>query len=296
MDDPPYVIESRFRDVGHIASEAFDLMAKRSSDASIGNGLRSHVPTGFYAIDKLIRGFYPGELAIVTGTTGVGKSALALNLASKAALSGTSTLLVSLEIDSATAFMRICAADARVGVDKILAGKLSENDWASIADASLRLGESRLRICDDVHLTSEDLGAEVETLLGGTDTALIVFDGVEVANDFVNGYASPMPIRERAIALKRLARCGRVPVVSTMGYGPGFRGKVSDHDGALKALPSGVGGISDTIIHIGKNPTSKDHSQGVVDVLVAKNGTCAPARAKLAFAPQYLRFMDYAEA
>ena len=286
-------------EIGHVASEAFDLI-KRWASESVGGRWdgRRIMPTGFLNIDEHIWGLRPGELTVITGAPGVGKSSFALNLASRAVVTGFDVLLVSLEASAAMTFIRLCAIDARFDIGMIIRGRIPENGWAAIVEASDRLGKPNLRIIDDPHLTREELREEARKLAEESDGALVVVDGIELASDF-GAAGEPSPIRERAIELKRLARETGVHIAVTMDYGPGSRHKVSDCEGVLKALPNGVEGVADTIMHIGRNLTlrqpPKAASQRIAEVIIAKSRSCAPARTKLAFLSECLRFMDYVD-
>ena len=156
-----------------------------------------------------------------------------------------------------------------------------------------------MRIIDDPHLTREELREEARKLAEESDGALVVVDGIELASDFGAAAGEPSPIGEKAIELKRLAREAGVHIAATMDYGPESRHKVSDCEGVLKALPNGVEGVADTIMHIGRSLTTKQSSKApstrTAEVIIAKSRSCAPARTKLAFLPECLKFMDHVD-
>lgn len=285
--------------IEHVASEAFGLITRWASEsASEGRKDQRVVPTGFLNVDKHIWGLYPGELTVITGAPGTGKSSFALNLASRAVVMGFGVLLVSLEASAIMTFIRMCAGDARFEISKIIRGRVSENGWVAIAEAFARLGKPNLRIIDDPQLTREELRADIQQLSKESSGALVIIDGIELASDFGAIDGRPLPIRERAIELKRLAREAGTHVVATMDYGPGSRHKVSDCEGAIKSLPNGVEGVADTIMHIGSLTTeqpSKAPSTRTAEVIIAKSRLCAPARTKLAFLPECLKFMDHVD-
>ena len=292
--------QMRALDVDSVASEAFGLIKRWASESAKDNWRdRIGVPTGFHNIDMHIRGLCSGDLMLVTGAPGVGKTSFALNLAAKTAGLGASVLLVSLEASAAMSLIRMCAGDARVKLDKVLRGRLSKSDWCSIVDAFARLGELDLRICDDPRLTLDTLRTDLQMLDEKANASLVIIDGIELATEIDGGQTTRACIRGRAIELKRLAREMGVPIVATVDYGPGFRHRVKDYEGVLKALPNGVEGVADSIIHIERNPALKDSrkapSQGLAEVIIAKSRACMPAKTRLAFVSGYQRFMDYVD-
>lgn len=89
--------------------------------------------TGWHGLDDLLGGIRPGELTILTGHTGSGKSAFAANLVIQAAQQGTPAMLASLELSTQDVLWRIIQR---------LVGKYP---WAhSAADAHMAMTEDDL--------------------------------------------------------------------------------------------------------------------------------------------------------
>ncbi len=81
--------------------------------------------TGFHALDqKLSGGFRRGNLVVVAGRPGMGKTALAGCLAYSAASNGIPTLFISMEMQDTELADRLIAIAGRVPLDDILAGNM----------------------------------------------------------------------------------------------------------------------------------------------------------------------------
>jgi replicative DNA helicase len=70
---------------------------------------RSGVPLPYPALQRCVGGLFPGDLAILAGTTGGGKTAFALSIAHHLAQMGEGVVIFSMEMSRAAILNRICA-------------------------------------------------------------------------------------------------------------------------------------------------------------------------------------------
>jgi replicative DNA helicase len=100
------------------------------------------VPTGFPSADVLLGGgFRRGDLVVLGGDVGSGKSALAMAFAIRAAASGASVGYLSGEMTVERLTERALAIEGRVTIDDLRGGTLDDETHASVAAASIRLRE-----------------------------------------------------------------------------------------------------------------------------------------------------------
>jgi replicative DNA helicase len=98
------------------------------------------VPTGFPSVDvKLGGGPRRGDLVVLCGDAGVGKSALAMALALRAAAAGHEVALFSGEADTARLIERALGMLSKTPIDALRRGDLDEETHARVAAAVLRL-------------------------------------------------------------------------------------------------------------------------------------------------------------
>jgi replicative DNA helicase len=90
-------------------------------------------PTGFEVIDDRIQGLRGSRLHIVAAKTGVGKTALMLNMARAAAGSGARCALVSLEMGVDELAQRVLSSESNVAGIRIDRGELDPTDFARLA-------------------------------------------------------------------------------------------------------------------------------------------------------------------
>lgn len=189
--------------------------AAKAGTAALG------VPTGFSAIDAMVPGLRPGQLIIVAGRPGMGKTAWALNLAVNVATSQRRGVLVfSLEMDVTECAMRILSSEARVSVSAQLAGRSTADDWSALARTSLEIAQIPLWLDGTAALSLLDMRAKARTLAlemdrAGTPLGLIVVDYLQL----MKTEQSRTSNREQEVSalsrgLKVLAKEMGVPVVA----------------------------------------------------------------------------------
>ena len=93
---------------------------------AIDNAKTGRVYTGLAALDRLTGGLRGGKMVVLGARPGVGKTALALQMAVHAARHTGPVLLVSLEMDAAEIVSRMVAAECGVDLQALEAGELTD--------------------------------------------------------------------------------------------------------------------------------------------------------------------------
>ena len=92
------------------------------------------VPTGLADLDELTNGLQPGQMIIVAGRPGSGKSTLGLDFCRAASIhNGLTSVIFSLEMGKAEITMRLLSAEAKIPLNHIRNGGMSDDDWAKLA-------------------------------------------------------------------------------------------------------------------------------------------------------------------
>src|SRR6185295_9626074 len=107
------------------------------------------VPTGFAGLDNKLAGFQKSDLIILAARPSMGKTALALDIARKAAIDHKVPVgIFSLEMSSQQLVDRMLSAESQVDAWKLRTGhNLSiEHDFKAIRDAMDRLSEAPIYI------------------------------------------------------------------------------------------------------------------------------------------------------
>ena len=111
--------------------------------------------TGFPGFDRLVDGLMPGNLMILAGRPGMGKTTAGLNIAAHVAFRlGLHVRVASLEMSEAEITMKLMAAETGLSYSRLRNGRLSKEEWGRLYDMVRFTASSGLGIDD----TSSRLG------------------------------------------------------------------------------------------------------------------------------------------
>jgi len=140
-------------------------------------GKISGVPTGFTALDNMLTGLHPGELIILGARPSMGKTSLAMNIASHACLYGGKRVAVfSLEMPREQIALRMLCSDARVDMQKVRQGRLDSDDWMRLAKSLGPMSNAPMYIDDTAGITPSQLRSRCRRLMMDKGLDLIVVD------------------------------------------------------------------------------------------------------------------------
>jgi replicative DNA helicase len=109
---------------------------------------RAIIPTGYPDLDREIAGLELGELIIVAGRPGMGKTSMALDIGLNAAERGFHVLIVSVETSREKLGMRMLARETKINSRKFRTGALCDQDFPRLVDASGKLSRLPIHVID----------------------------------------------------------------------------------------------------------------------------------------------------
>lgn len=92
-------------------------------------GMVKLIKTGYADIDKILRTVSGGDLVVISGRPGTGKSALLACIVDNLAQDGKRGAVFSLEMSNRQIAMRLIAMHSGVGIDRQREGKLTSDEW-----------------------------------------------------------------------------------------------------------------------------------------------------------------------
>jgi replicative DNA helicase len=273
------------------ASAFADVLDRIDETADRGSPVDS-IPSGFPSVDRLLGGgFRRGDLIVLGGDVGSGKSALALAAAVRAAEARRSVVFYAGETSVERVAERILAIEGRARVEDLRRGTLDEATRASIGAAALRLRDKSLTI-ERLPATIDD----VATDLGGrVATALAIIDPLQMLA--IAGSVQDETLAQAIRRLKRLAVDADVAILATahlaqLGTRADRRPNLDDFGamGAVKQHADVVLGL----FREGMYDATRS-LEGATELHVLKNRSGATAYADLYFYAQWMRFEDLVE-
>src|ERR1700746_2942338 len=112
------------------------------------------LPTGFVELDRMTSGLHPAEMIVIAARPSMGKTAFAMNVAEHVALhAGKAVAIFSLEMSSRQLVQRLLCSRAKVNLQKVRNGFLSDRDFPSLTAAAGKLADSPLLIDDTAGLS-----------------------------------------------------------------------------------------------------------------------------------------------
>ncbi len=178
----------------------------------------SGLTTGFDRLNKITQGFHPGDMIIVAARPSVGKTALALNFAYRAAKRTNKPIAIfSLEMPAEALIKRLIGVESAVSLTKITTGNLVGVERAKVANAIYKIGSLPIYIDDSPNGKLMDIIAKSRKLQANEpELGMIIVDylGLVTTGSTAKGSDSRQEeVRKTSLALKALARELQVPII-----------------------------------------------------------------------------------
>ncbi|MBZ5515370.1 MAG: replicative DNA helicase [Acidobacteriia bacterium] len=192
------------------------------------------IETGFVDLDNLTSGFQPGELIIIASRPSLGKTALALNIAAHAAVSGNAVGVFSLEMSKESLLIRLLCSEARIDSHKLRTGFSSRDDWNRMTQALGRLAEAPLYIDDTPALSIMQIRAKARRVKAEKGLDLLIVDYLQLVTGHGRFENRTQEVSYISRGLKSIAKELHVPVVALSQLSrapeerPGHRPQLSD--------------------------------------------------------------------
>lgn len=258
--------------------------------------------TGFRDLDDMTAGMHPGDLIIIAARPGMGKTALALNIAMNACMTAkTPTAFFSLEMPKEQLVRRLLCSEARVDGTRLRSGQLWREDWPKLARAAGTLSELPIWIDDTPALSVIELRAKCRRLKSDGGLGLICVDYLQLMRAGTRTDSREQEISEISRSLKGLAKELGVPVIalSQLNRGVETRGtkdkrpQISDlrESGAIEQDADTIWFIYRDVVYNRDNPEAKNKAE----IIIGKQRAGPTGTVHCAFFNEYTRFDNLAK-
>jgi replicative DNA helicase len=223
-------------------------------------------------------------------------STLAIDMARSASIkNGLTSVVFSLEMSRNEITMRLLAAEARVHLQKMRNGSMSEDDWQKLAKVMGKISEAPLFIDDSPNMSLMEIRAKCRRLKQRHDLKLVVIDYLQLMSSGKRVESRQQEVSEFSRALKLLAKELEVPVIalSQLNRGPEQRGDKKPQMSDLRESGS-IEQDADMVILLHREDAYEKESPraGEADLIVAKHRNGPTDTITVAFQGHYSRFVD----
>lgn len=269
---------------------------KSIKDASKNSGGLTGVPTGFIDLDEMTSGMHGGELILLAARPAMGKSALALNIASYCAINrGITTAVFSLEMPKVQLVKRIMSSVSKVSAGEINTGAIEPDAWGELMEGARKIAESGLVLDDTSGVTLMDLRSKCRKLKLEKNLGLIIIDYLQLMTGEKNAESRQNEIAGISRGLKVLARELDVPILALSQLSRGVESRTDKRPMLSDLRESGaIEQDADVVLFIYRddyyNKESKE--KGIAEVIISKQRSGPTGVVKLVWQPDYTRFRN----
>lgn len=291
--------------------EKADSILERVKKISIQEARSSNefkgTPSGFTDLDRMTGGFQPGDLIILSARPSMGKTALALNFAINSIIKkrGKGTVAIfSVEMQKEQLMKRILSSQCQINGSELSKAMTDERQSDKIQAVIQRLSSYNLFIDDSSSIKLSDIQAKARNLKKQHDDLhLIVVDYIGlVSANTSRGENRQQEVAEISKGLKALARELEVPVICLAQLSrlverrDNKRPMLSDlrESGAIEQDADLVLFIyRDEYYAQKKESDSKEETNPVAEVIVAKHRNGPTGKVNLLFTKEFGTFSNY---
>lgn len=172
------------------------------------------IPTGFAKLDEMTSGLQKGDLIILAARPSMGKTSLALNLATNSALNGYSVGVFSLEMAAEQLTLRLLSTESGIAHHNIRNATITSDEWVALTNVAAHLADLKIFIDDAAGLTIMDLRTKARKLKAEHNIDLLVVDYLQMLNSSKKHENRHQEVSEISRSLKALAKELGVPVIA----------------------------------------------------------------------------------
>ena len=259
------------------------------------------VPTGFADLDDKTAGLHGSDLILIAARPAMGKTAFALNIAAHAAIRENVPVAVfNLEMSKEQLVNRILCIEAMVDSNKIMTGKLEEEDWNKLASVVGPISDAGIYIDDTPGISITEIRTKCRKLKMEKDIGLIIIDYIQLiqgSGNKKNG-SREQEIAEISRSLKILAKELNVPVIALSQLSRAVESR-PDHRPMLSDLreSGSIEQDADIVMFLYRddyyNPDSEE--KDISEVIMAKHRAGSTGTIKLLWMGNYTKFVNLAK-
>jgi replicative DNA helicase len=255
------------------------------------------VATGFPDLDAYTAGLQSSDLVILAARPAMGKTALALNMCSHAALQhGRTVGVFSLEMSHQQLFMRLLCSEGQIDAHRLRTGRVGKEEWQRIIKVYGKLADAKIYIDDTPGIGVMEMRAKARRLKREAGLDLLIVDYLQLMRGRGRYESRQQEISDISRSLKELAKELEIPVLalSQLSRAPEQR-RGSDHRPQLSDLreSGAIEQDADVVLFLFREEVYKKDDpslEGKAELIIGKQRNGPTATVQLNFIRKFTRF------
>ncbi|MCR4718479.1 MAG: replicative DNA helicase [Firmicutes bacterium] len=252
--------------------------------------------TGFHELNYRTGGFRGGELILIAGRPGMGKSSFAVNIAETVAITDKKPVAIfNLEMPKSMIVRRILCSQAYIDSQKILSGKFEGEDWARLGKVLDKIAAAPLYIDDSSNITVSEIHAKCQRIKQAHGLSMVIIDYLQLMRDDTHTESRQVEISAISRALKIMSKELDVPVIALSQLSRANEARKDKRPMLSDIRESGaIEQDADMVIFIYRddyyNPDTAD--KNIAEINIAKHRTGEVGTFKLGWQGKYTKFVN----
>ncbi len=285
-------IQRGFAQLSHVLHTTLEELEERPGSMLTG------VPSGFLDFDRISQGLNRGNLIIIAGRPGMGKTSFALNVAQHVSIREKKPVgIFSLEMSQQELALRILCSESDISFSRLRSNRVSQKEWTRIIQTVRAIGDAPLFIDDSPNPGLLEVASKARRLKAERGLALIVLDYLQLMQAGGKYENRNLEIAAISRGMKQLAKELEIPVLalSQLSRQPERRG--SDHRPQLADLreSGSLEQDADMVAFIYRdeiyNP-GKEENKGLAELIIAKHRNGETGTIELVFLGETTSFRN----
>lgn len=285
----------QFADLKELLSKVIEraIQMSQRDDKNAVTGIATH----YYQLDEHTSGLQRGELIIVAGRPGMGKTSFAVNIAENIALKNKLPVAIfSLEMTGEQLVQRLLSSCAGVDQSSIKRGDLTYDNMDKLYLAMEQLRGAPIYIAETPGINVIDLRARIRRLKDQIgDLGVVVIDYVQIMSGLRENRNNnrAQEIADISRSLKALALELGVPIILLSQLNREVESRHDKRPNIADLRESGaLEQDADIILLLYRDDyyDSESKEKGLAEINIAKNRSGSTGVVKLAFVSKYTRF------
>lgn len=281
-----------FSPLNEVLLSSFSQIEERAANQGALTGLT----TGFIDLDNKLSGLQKSDLVLLAARPSMGKTAISVNIVTNAALKANANVAIfSLEMSKEQLVQRMISATAHVDLQKIISGRLSEEEWIQVINSMGPLSQANIFIDDTAGISLMEMKAKCRKLKIEKGLDLVMIDYLQLMQLDGRQESRQQEISAISRGLKALAKEMECPVIalSQLSRAPELR---SDHRPILSDLreSGAIEQDADVVLFLYRDEYYHEDSEkkNIGEVIIAKHRNGPTGSIELVFKKEFTKFVN----